>query len=80
MGYSPRGRKESDTTEQLHLTLASLAAQTVKNLPAGQETGAIPGWGRSPGEGNGYPLQYSCPEKPMDTGAWWATVCGVTKS
>ena len=38
--------------------------------------GAIPGLGRSPGEGNGYPLQYSYPENPMDRGAWWATVWG----
>ena len=45
MGYSPRGRKESDTTEQLHLTLASLAAQTVKNLSAIQETRVLSlGW------------------------------------
>ena len=42
--------------------------------------GSIPGLGRSPGEGNGNPLQYSCLENPMDGGAWWATVHGVTKS
>ena len=41
--------------------------------------GSIPGLGRSPGEGNGNPLQYSCLEKPMDIGAWEATVHGVTK-
>ena len=41
--------------------------------------GSIPGSGRSPGEGNGNPLQYSCLENPMDRGAWWATVHGVTK-
>ena len=40
----------------------------------------IPGSGRSPGEGNGNPLQYSCLENPMDGGAWWATVHGVTES
>ena len=40
----------------------------------------IPGLGRSPGEGNGYPLQYSCLENPMDRGAWWATVPGVAKN
>ena len=44
------------------------------------DTGSIPGSGRSPEEGNGYPLQYSCLENPMDRGAWWATVHGVTKS
>ena len=37
---------------------------------------SIPGLGRSPGEGNGNPLQYSCLENPMDGGAWWATVHG----
>ena len=42
--------------------------------------GSIPGSGRSPGEGKGNPLQYSCLENPMDWGAWWATVHGVTKS
>ena len=41
--------------------------------------GSIPGLGRSPGEGNGSPLQYSCWENPLDTGVWWATVHGVTK-
>ena len=41
---------------------------------------SIPGLGRSPGEGNGYPLQYSCLGNPMDRGAWWATVHGVAKS
>ena len=41
---------------------------------------SIPGSGRSPGEGNGNPLQHSCLENPMDGGAWWATVHGVTKS
>ena len=41
---------------------------------------SIPGLGRSPGEGNGNPLQYSCLENPMDRGAWWATVHAVTKS
>ena len=44
------------------------------------DLGSIPGWGRSPGEGNGNPLQYSCLENPMDGEAWWATVHGVTKS
>ena len=41
---------------------------------------SIPGSGRSPGEGNGNPLQYSCLENPMDEGAWWAAVHGVAKS
>ena len=42
--------------------------------------GAIPGLGRSPGEGNGNPLQYLCLENLMDRGAWWTAVHGVTKS
>ena len=41
--------------------------------------GSIPGLGRSPGEGNGYPLQYSCLENPMDRGSWQATADGVAK-
>ena len=44
------------------------------------DLGLIPGCGRSPGEGNGNPLQYSCLENPMDRVAWWATVHGVAKS
>ena len=53
----------------------------VKNLPAMQEgLGSISGSGRSPGEGNGNPLQYSCLENSMDRGAWRATVHGLAKS
>ena len=51
--------------------VTSLAAQTVKHVPASAGApGAIPGLGRSPGEGNGNPLQYSCLENPTDRGAW----------
>ena len=67
-----------------------LAASPLMNFPGGSEgkasslsagdLGSIPGSGRSPGEGNGNQLQYSCPENPMDGGAWWATVHGVAKS
>ena len=56
----------------------------VKNQPenAGDNkmAGSIPGSGRSPGEDHDNPLQYFCLENPMDRGAWWATVHGVTKS
>ena len=45
-----------------------------------RDPGSIPGLGRSPGERNGNPLQYSCLENSMDRRAWWATVHGVTKS
>ena len=44
------------------------------------DPGSIPGSGTSPGEGNSNPLQYSCLENPMDRGAWWTTVHGVTES
>ena len=51
------------------------------NLPANAgDAGLIPGSERPPGEGNDYPLQYSCLGNPMDRGAWWATVHRVTKS
>ena len=53
----------------------------VKNTLANAgDTRLIPGWGRSPGEGIGNLLQYSCLENPMDRGAWQATVYGVAKS
>ena len=62
----------------------SQVAPVVKNPPAnvGDTRGKdlIPGLGRSPGEGNGYPLQYSCLENSVDRGAWQATVYGVTES
>ena len=63
---------------------ASLVASVVKNPPAkagdAGDASSIPGWGRSPEEGNGNPLQYSCLENPIDRGAWWAKVHGVAKS
>ena len=59
-------------------------ALVVKNQPVNagdtRDEGSIPGLGRSPGEGNGNPLQYSCLKSPVDRGAWWATVRGITKS
>ena len=59
--------------------VASLVAQAVKNVCSLGDPGLIPGWGRSPGEGNGNPLQYSCLDNYMDRGAWWATVHGGHK-
>ena len=60
--------------------MASLVAQRVKSSVCNMgDLGSIPGLGRSPGEGNGNPLQY-CLENPMDRGAWWAAVHGVSKS
>ena len=56
-------------------------AQTVKCLAYNEgDLGSIPGSGRSSGEGNGNPPQYSCLENPMDREAWWTTVHGVAKS
>ena len=63
---------------------ASQVALVVKNLPAKagdiREVGSIPGSGRSPGVGNGNPVQYSCLENPMDREAWQAVVWRVIKS
>ena len=58
--------------------------QLVRNTPANpgdpRDVGSIPGLGRSPGIGDGNPLQYPCLEKSMDSGAWWATVHGLSKT
>ena len=63
---------------------ASQVVLVVKSLPANagdlRDAGLIPGLGRSPGEGHGNPLQRFCLENPMDRGAWWAIVHGVSKS
>ena len=63
---------------------ASQVVIVIKNLSTNagdvRDVGSIPGLGRSPGEGNGSLLQYSCLEDSMDRGAWRATVHGVTKS
>ena len=65
----------------LFYTIFSMVSQTVKATAYDVgDLGLIPGSGRSPGEGNGNPLQYSCLENSMDGGAWWATVHGVAKS
>ena len=60
--------------------MASLVAQMVKQSACNAgDPGSIPGLERSPGEGNGNPLQYACLENPIDRGVWRATVHGVTK-
>ena len=62
------------------LSGASLVAQSVKESACNAgDLGSIPGSGRSPGEGNGEPIQYSCLENPMDRGAWQAAVHGVVR-
>ena len=84
-------RRESDTTEWLNWTelnwyiqLRFPGSTMVKDLCANagdtRDAGSTPGLGRSPGEGNGNPLQYSCLENSMNRGALWATVLGITKS
>ena len=70
--------------------LFKITSYWIEGFPGGSEVKAspcnagdpswIPGLGRSPGEGNGNLLQYSCLKNPMDGGAWWATVHGVAKS
>ena len=55
-------------------------AQLVESTCNVGDLGSIPGWGRSPVEGNGNPLQYSCLENSTDRGTWWAAVHAVTKS
>ena len=62
----------------LNYSMGFPGGSVVKNPPASAgDTGSIPGSGRSPGEGNGNPLQYFCLENPKDRGAWQATVHGV---
>ena len=80
-----RTRLSNFTSLQFSLLLgAAHAALVVKNQPANAEesgdAGSIPGLGRSPREGNGNSLQYSCLRNSMDRGAWPATVHGVTNS
>ena len=74
-------RDSDENFSHLHLPRASLVAQMIKESAynAG-DLGSIPGLGRSPGERNGYLLQYSCLGNLMDRGAWWAAVHGVAKS
>ena len=74
----------------LGITIKKIIGSIYRDFPGGsdskesassaQDPGSIPGLRRSPGEGNGYPLQYSCLENSMDRGAWQATFHGVTKS
>ena len=72
------------TFPQICEVLSSMDDLVVKNLPTNaggaREVGSLPGSGRSTGEGNGNLFQYSCLENPMDGGAWWSTIHGVTKS
>ena len=80
------GRDEQDRTHNFFFWPYPTACGGFPRGSVGKEStcnagdpGLIPGWGRSPGEGNGNPLQYSCLENPRDRGAWQATVHGVTR-
>ena len=89
---TPLSRDLSSFASQMQGTLNQLrearkgfpCGSVVKNLPANagdaRDTGSIPDLYRSPGEGNGNPLQYSCLGNSIGRGAWWATVHGVAKS
>ena len=82
--------KKGNAKECSNYHTIALISHASKDFPGGSDgkasaynagdLGSIPGSGRSPGEGNGNPLQYSCLENPMDGGAWWATVHGLAKS
>ena len=79
---SPWGRKEWDigTKQQQQLVPVFPGGSVAKNPPSkAGDSGSIPESGRSPGEGNSNPLQYSWLENPKDRGTWWATVHGVAK-
>ena len=76
-------RKEREISSSFYIG-PSQVVLAVKNPSANvrdtrdaRDVGSIPGWGRSPGEENGNPFQYSCLENPMDRGTWWATIHGV---
>ena len=83
-------RKSSHTVAAVIHSLNHFPSKWNMDFPGGSEgkasahyagdPGLIPGWGRSPGEGNGNPPQYSCLENTMDGGAWWATVHGIAKN
>ena len=85
--YRPWGRKESDTTGQLNKNNIQLLG--FPDGSDGKESACNAGldlwvwslgWKDSPGEGNGYPFQYSCLGNPMDRGAWWGTIPGVRRN
>ena len=68
-------------TAVINMQLTIPYGSAVKNPPASAgDFGSMPGLGRSPGDGNSNPLQYSCLGNPMDEGAWWVTIHGVSKS
>ena len=62
--------------KQTVVTVFSVVKNPPTNAGDARDASSIPGSGRSPGEGNGNPLHYSCLENPMDRGAWWTTYVG----
>ena len=74
----------NELTSSVYTRVGFPGGLVVKNPPANagdiRYMHSIPGSGRSPGGGHGNPIQYSCLENPMERGAWWATVHGVTES
>ena len=82
-GVAKSRTRLSDWTELIHhygLPWWLSGKEPACNAGVAGDMGLIPESGRSPGGGHGNPLQYSCLENPMNKGAWWATVHGVTKS
>ena len=75
--WSGRNRRISHVQKNSNPNLACYVKVSASNVG---DPGSIPGLGRSPGEGNGNSLQYSCLENPRDGEAWWAAVCGVAQS
>ena len=74
------GEKQEEFNDVISNRTGFSGGSVVRNPPANAgDMGSIPGLGRSPGEGNDYPLQYSCLRDPMDRGAWWALVHEVPK-
>ena len=71
------GEQEAATCRRLASVYFNLArgflggSDGKESAPSAGDLGSIPGWGRSPGKGNGNPLQFSCLENPMERGAWW---------
>ena len=79
-GALPRSSPSSGTISRAPWSLGAGGEASACHAGDTRDSGSIPGWGRPPGEENGYPLQYSCLENPTDGRAWWATVHGVAKS
>ena len=69
-------------TEMIRMVICGLPGGSVVKNPSANagDVGSVPKLERSPGEGNGNPLQYSCVENTMDRGTWWAPVHGMAKS